>query len=80
MVDPILYGNYSSRLSHSCNPNCSTIIHVRQGQYSIGMYAIKDINYGDELCFNYCSLTESEKEYESAICLCGTEVCQGKYL
>lgn len=44
------------------------------------MYAIKDIGYGEELCFNYCSLTESEKEYESAICLCGTEVCQGKYL
>lgn len=75
MVDPILYGNYSSRLSHSCNPNCSTIIHVRDSKYSIGMFAIKDINFGDELCFNYCSLTESEKEYEAAICLCGTEVC-----
>lgn len=56
MVDPILYGNYSSRLSHSCNPNCSTIIQVRKGEYSIGMFAIKDINYGDELCFNYCSV------------------------
>lgn len=21
-VDPILHGNYSSRLSHSCSPNC----------------------------------------------------------
>ncbi|CDW80460.1 set domain protein [Stylonychia lemnae] len=80
MVDPILYGNYSSRLSHSCNPNCSTIIHVRDGQYSIGMFAIKDVHYGEELCFNYCSLTESEKEYEAAICLCGTEVCQGRFL
>jgi len=28
------------------------------------MYALKDIKYGEELCFNYCSLTESEKEYE----------------
>jgi SET domain-containing protein len=56
MVDPILYGNYSSRLSHSCNPNCSTIIQVRNNQYSIGMFAIKDVSYGEELCFNYCSV------------------------
>lgn len=50
------------------------------------MFAIKDISYGEELCFNYCSvnllyiinylqLTESEKEYDAAVCLCGTEVC-----
>jgi SET domain-containing protein len=46
MVDPIIYGAYSSRLSHSCSPNCSTVIHVVDGKYSIGMYAIKDIEYG----------------------------------
>lgn len=28
-VDPILYGHFSSRLSHSCNPNCETVIKVR---------------------------------------------------
>ena len=28
-VDPILHGNYSSRLSHSCSPNCQTINKVR---------------------------------------------------
>jgi hypothetical protein len=22
IVDPILFGNFSSRLSHSCTPNC----------------------------------------------------------
>lgn len=44
------------------------------------MYSLKDIQYGEELCFNYCSLTESEKEYESAVCLCGTEYCTGRYL
>ena len=44
------------------------------------MYALKDIKYGEELCFNYCSFTESEKEYDQAVCLCGTELCTGKYL
>ena len=24
--------------------------------------------------------TESEKEFDSAVCLCGTEMCSGKYL
>jgi [histone H3]-lysine4 N-trimethyltransferase ATXR3 len=44
------------------------------------MYALKNINMGEELCFNYCSLTESEKEFETAVCLCGTEYCSGRYL
>ena len=59
------------------------------------MFTNKDILYGEELCFDYCSVsnlltnfiicfilqfTESEKEYEEAICLCGTEYCKGRYL
>lgn len=82
MVDPILYGNHSSRLSHSCSPNCQTIIKVKQDskQYSIGMFTSKRIHYGEELCFNYCSVTESEKEYEAASCLCGTVNCTGRFL
>jgi [histone H3]-lysine4 N-trimethyltransferase ATXR3 len=36
------------------------------------MFASKQIKYGEELCFNYCSMTESEKEFEAAACLCGT--------
>lgn len=81
-VDPIVYGNFSSRLSHSCNPNCQTMIKVKQtsSDYSIGMFSTKDIRYGEELCFNYCSVTESEKEFDSAVCLCGTVECTGRYL
>ena len=39
-VDPILFGNFASRLSHSCNPNCETVTKVKQdaGIYSIGMF------------------------------------------
>ena len=35
------------------------------------------------LLFNYIfktKFTESEKEYEEAICLCGTFLCKGRYL
>ena len=44
------------------------------------MFATKDIRYGSELCFNYCSFTESEEEYRSAACLCGSMICQGRFL
>ena len=80
MVDPIIKGAFSSRLSHSCTPNCSTVMHVVDGRYSIGMFAIRDIKYGEELCFDYNSVTESEKEFEAAVCLCGTMRCHGRFL
>ena len=79
-VDPILKGSYASRLSHSCFPNCATVIHVNNGTYSIGMFATRDIQYGEELTFDYKSVTESEKEYESAICLWGSFKCLGRFL
>lgn len=44
------------------------------------MFSQKKIRYGDELTFDYCSFTESEKEYQNSICLCGTSLCRGYYL
>lgn len=55
-VDPISKGSYCSRFSHSCNPNCSTVVMVADGRYSIGMYALRDITYGEELTFDYSSV------------------------
>ena len=56
-VDPIIHGNYSSRLSHSCSPNCQTINKIHNKKYSIGMFTNKNITYGEELCFDYCSVS-----------------------
>lgn len=44
------------------------------------MYAMKDISYGEELTFDYCSVTEELNEFKKAFCLCGTKRCRGKYL
>lgn len=44
------------------------------------MFTQKNIKYGAELCFNYCSFTESEEEYRTAACLCGSTICQGRFL
>ena len=46
VVDPFKKGNFSSRFSHSCNPNCGTISTVSDGKYFIGMYSFNDIEYG----------------------------------
>lgn len=79
-VDPMYRGNFSSRLSHSCQPNCMTVTMVAQGTYVIGMYAIRDIYYGEELTFDYASVTDSAEESKDAVCLCGSEYCRGTYL
>lgn len=80
IVDPIFYGNFGSRLSHSCTPNCGTVTMVAEGKYSIGMYALADINYLDELTFDYNSITESREEHLNAVCLCASSLCRFHYL
>jgi len=80
MVDPNSKGNFASRMSHSCVPNCNTVLMVSEGKYTIGMFATKDIKYGEELTFDYNSVTEKEQEYKDAICLCSSFSCRGNYL
>ncbi|ETO21431.1 hypothetical protein RFI_15773 [Reticulomyxa filosa] len=79
-VDPIRKGNFGSRLSHSCEPNVETVVMAANGRFVIGLFATKDIALGEELTFDYNSVTESDTEYRSAICLCGMQKCRGTYL
>lgn len=80
VIDPIINGNFASRLSHSCDPNCWAIPVISRGQYQIALYAIKDIDFNEELTFDYCSFTESEEEWQNSICLCGVEECRMFFL
>lgn len=80
MVDPNNKGNFVSRMSHCCQPNCQTVTMISENKYLIGMYSVTDIQYGEELTFDYNSITEKEKEYKEAICLCGSYYCRGHYL
>mmetsp|Transcript_13251 Transcript_13251/g.11336 ORF Transcript_13251/g.11336 Transcript_13251/m.11336 type:complete len:238 (-) Transcript_13251:1458-2171(-) len=79
-IDPINKGNFTSRFSHSCDPNCGTIITISEGKYNVAMYALKEIKFGQELTFDYFSVTENEKEFKQAICLCGSRSCKIHYL
>lgn len=79
-VDPIVRGNYASRLCHSCDPNCATVVMVVNGKFKIAVYTLRPISYGEELTFDYSSVTEDENEFKASICLCGATKCRGAFL
>ncbi|KAH9323189.1 hypothetical protein KI387_017828, partial [Taxus chinensis] len=80
VVDAMHKANYASRICHSCRPNCEAKVTAVDGQYQIGLYTVRPIQYGEEITFDYNSLTESKEEYEASVCLCGTSCCRGSYL
>ncbi|KAL5793974.1 hypothetical protein ACOSP7_002568 [Xanthoceras sorbifolium] len=80
VVDAMHKANYASRICHSCRPNCEAKVTAVDGQYQIGIYTVREIQYGEEITFDYNSVTESKEEYEASVCLCGSQVCRGSYL
>ncbi|KAJ7981346.1 histone-lysine N-methyltransferase ATXR3 [Quillaja saponaria] len=80
VVDAMHKANYASRICHSCRPNCEAKVTAVDGRYQIGIYTVRKIQYGEEISFDYHSVTESKEEYEASVCLCGSQVCRGSYL
>ncbi|CAI0460733.1 unnamed protein product [Linum tenue] len=80
VVDAMHKANYASRICHSCRPNCEAKVTAVAGQYQIGIYSVREIQNGEEITFDYNSVTESKEEYEASVCLCGSQVCRGSYL
>lgn len=80
VVDAMHKANYASRICHSCHPNCEAKVTAVDGHYQIGIYTLREIQYGEEITFDYNSVTESKEEYEASVCLCGSQVCRGSYL
>ena len=78
--DAMHYNNFAARMSHSCEPNVQVILTVVDGKYEIHFYATREIQKGEELCYNYHSCSDSMKEVEAAFCLCGAKKCRGSYL
>lgn len=59
----------ASYFNHSCNPNAGL-----QGQ--IVLVAMRDINLGEEVTFDYAMCDGSP--YDEFVCLCGSYNCRGK--
>lgn len=55
-------------LNHSCEPNCGLL-------GSQLLVAIRDIEVGEELSFDYAMCDASD--YDEFTCLCGTQACRG---
>ena len=53
---------------------------LRRAPHNRGVHAACTSAPAKELTFDYASVTESEKEFRTAICLCGTRNCRGSFL
>ena len=80
VIDPELGGGNEARwINHSCDPNCESI----EENNGIFIYALRDIEPGEELSYDYALeidepiTRKSKKQYE---CLCGTPDCRGTML
>ena len=73
-------GTFASRLAHSCTPNCKTEVTRGPAGWMIAVVTTAEVAKGEELTWDYACITESEKEYKAATCLCGTAACRGSFL
>jgi Protein SET DOMAIN GROUP 2 C-terminal/SET domain len=79
-VDASQKANLGSSCSHSCNSNCTSAVVARNGRLVIVLTTSRYISPGEELTMDYYSVTTSDVEWRSAICLCGQSACRGSFL
>ena len=73
-VDGKHKGNNSRYINHSCDPNCELQRWVVGGVMRIGIFAVRDIEPGESLSYDYQFDTN---EADTFRCHCGTEACRG---
>ncbi|KAJ2898749.1 hypothetical protein IWW38_001257 [Coemansia aciculifera] len=82
-VDARLYGNVSHFFNHSCAPNLGIwavyINHLDPRLHELAFFAIRDIEAGEELTFDYCphDIAGSAHTLHKFVCLCGAPNCRG---
>lgn len=75
VIDGASGGNNARWINHSCAPNCEA--HEDNGRVFI--YALRDIDYGEELCYDYGLIIEErhtaalKRAYQ---CRCGAPECR----
>jgi len=79
-VDASRKAGLGSSFSHSCDPTCEVKVVAVNGELSLAMTTLRDLECGEELTFDYHAVTESVNEYHAAICLCGHKCCRGSFL
>jgi SET domain-containing protein len=79
VIDPEIGGNEARWINHCCDPNCETIDENNR----IFIYAIRDIEPGEELFYDYAleidePITKKSKKLHA--CFCGSPHCRGTLL
>lgn len=73
-IDGHVAYNTAKYINHSCDPNCE--VDIIRGR--IWIIALRDINKGEELFYNYGY--DDIDEHEDHPCYCGTNRCVGYIL
>ena len=79
VINPEIGGNEARWINHSCAPNCEAI----EEDDRIFIYAMRDIQPGEELSYDYAlELDEpiTKESIEEFKCQCGTSRCRGTML
>ncbi|XP_046875778.1 histone-lysine N-methyltransferase ASH1L isoform X2 [Hypomesus transpacificus] len=75
VIDSYRMGNEARFINHSCEPNCEMQKWSVNGVYRIGLFALKDMNSGTELTYDYNFHSFNTEEQQ--VCQCGSEGCRG---
>lgn len=76
VCDATKQGNVARFINASCDPNCYTQIITLNGSKRIAIYAKRDIQAGEELCYDYKFPFEFD-ESKRVKCHCGAQECRG---
>lgn len=63
-------------INHSCEPNCASRLCYIDGAPKIIIFATRNIDVGEELCYDYM-FEPTEVESERIRCLCKAPACKG---
>ena len=76
-VDGNVRSNTARLINHSCDPNCEAIIEKKR----IFIYALRNIQPGVELAYDYQYERTGGKEMEKFyVCKCGSDKCRGSIM
>eukprot|EP01132_Coremiostelium_polycephalum_P005581 gene5581-6947_t len=73
VIDSTLKGNLARFINHSCDPNCKAKIVKVDDKMKLLIYSKKNINFGEEITYNY----QFPKEDKKIPCLCNSFKCNG---
>ncbi|XP_076885699.1 histone-lysine N-methyltransferase ASHH2-like [Bidens hawaiensis] len=75
VIDACAKGNLGRFINHSCEPNCRTEKWMVNGEVCIGLFALRDIQKGGELTFDYNYVRVFGAAAKK--CVCGSSRCRG---